>query len=364
MAAAIEVSIVVPVYNPPIERFQSCLKSVIAQSSDAWELVLVDDGSTDTAVLNELACVERRYDRVKVIRQENAGPSTARNVGTRSASGKYVTYVDCDDELPPKAIEMAVSKLDEHRPDLLQFYVQYVTSEQQKIGIEEVPVVALSNDQVRRLRGRVMSGRMPETRIRNRRAVMKNGPIARYVRTDIAKRVPFPPEIRVSEDTVWNLLLLNEVDYLLVSRSIGYWYWTDLESSVRGYRPNAYEETKQLLKLLNEMQRSHLTAVPVDDYYERALGEVNRCIRLNFSRPESPISEREKRGKIRDLLDTIEVSRRQALRSRSVVWVKLVAKHTLLASGMVGPCYAVFRAARAGAARVGQGKRWLNVKGG
>lgn len=90
-----EISVIVPVYN--VEKYiNECIESILAQSFEDFELILVDDGSTDSsgAICDRYA---ERDPRVKVIHKENGGVSSARNVGIRTAKGTYITFVDSDD---------------------------------------------------------------------------------------------------------------------------------------------------------------------------------------------------------------------------------------------------------------------------
>ncbi|MBC9730949.1 glycosyltransferase family 2 protein [Streptomyces sp. TRM68367] len=102
----LKVSIVVPVYNagPYIDR---CSPSLLNQSlgRDAYEILYVDDGSTDDTP-GRLDALAARHPHVRVIHQENSGwPGKPRNVGVRAARGEYVQFVDQDDELTPEALE-------------------------------------------------------------------------------------------------------------------------------------------------------------------------------------------------------------------------------------------------------------------
>lgn len=92
-----KISVVVPVYNS--EKYISyCVKSVISQTYENWELILVDDGSTDNSleILKDLA---KKDSRIYLIHQENAGPGRARNVGIFHASGEYIVFLDSDDRI-------------------------------------------------------------------------------------------------------------------------------------------------------------------------------------------------------------------------------------------------------------------------
>lgn len=100
------VSVIVPVYNAK-EYLDRCIRSVLSQTIQDWELILVDDGSSDGSggVCDEFAARDRR---IKVIHQENAGVSAARNAGLKAASGEYVGFVDADDTIAADAYEQAL----------------------------------------------------------------------------------------------------------------------------------------------------------------------------------------------------------------------------------------------------------------
>lgn len=93
--APIKVSVIIPVYNSQ-EFIGGCLQQVLAQSLQEIEVVCVDDGSTDDSA-DIISQAAQRDSRVKLIRQENAGPGPARNVGIAAATGEFVTFLDADD---------------------------------------------------------------------------------------------------------------------------------------------------------------------------------------------------------------------------------------------------------------------------
>jgi glycosyltransferase involved in cell wall biosynthesis len=106
-----KVSVVMPVYNG--ERFlRESLDSIFAQTFREFEVICVDDGSTD----NSAAVLEPYGQRIRVVRQQNAGQSAARNVGVTLATGQYVAFLDQDDLwYPPKLMsQVAVLDRDPH----------------------------------------------------------------------------------------------------------------------------------------------------------------------------------------------------------------------------------------------------------
>lgn len=107
----IDVSIVTPYYNTE-EFFVETVISLQAQSLQNWEWVIVDDGSTDQESVNRLASFAAEDERIKVIRQTNAGPGAARNTAYRHATGRYICLLDSDDMVEPSYLEKCVWFLD------------------------------------------------------------------------------------------------------------------------------------------------------------------------------------------------------------------------------------------------------------
>ncbi len=94
-----DISVIVPVYNTE-HYLKKCVDSIINQRNVSIEIILVDDGSTDSSgrICEEYAC---KYPFIHTVHIENSGPATAKNVGLRLAKGNYVSFTDSDDELEP-----------------------------------------------------------------------------------------------------------------------------------------------------------------------------------------------------------------------------------------------------------------------
>lgn len=97
------ISIIVPVYK--VEKYlEGCIRSILGQTFQEFELILVDDGSPDGCgeICDRYA---RRDSRIRVVHQENRGLSGARNTGLSLAEGEYLTYIDSDDQIEPEYLE-------------------------------------------------------------------------------------------------------------------------------------------------------------------------------------------------------------------------------------------------------------------
>ncbi len=111
------ISVVVPVYNSQ-EYLEECLDSILNQSFDAFEIVLVNDGSTDQSL-----DIAQRYadkdSRIKLITQSNGGLAAARNQGVFNAVGEFVTFVDSDDFIHPRSFELLHNRATDTNSDIV-----------------------------------------------------------------------------------------------------------------------------------------------------------------------------------------------------------------------------------------------------
>ena len=123
-----KISVVMPVYNG--ERFlEQAIDSLLAQSFQDWELIVVDDGSTDRTS----QILERYTDpRFKLFRQSNRGEAGARNTGLKHMTGEYMAFLDADDVYLPNALQDLSSYLDDHPALDVVFSDGYICDQQDR----------------------------------------------------------------------------------------------------------------------------------------------------------------------------------------------------------------------------------------
>ena len=179
----IRFSVVIPAYNYGglIER---SVLSVCSQANDKTEIIVVDDGSTDSTP-EVLARLSRDEPRLVVRRQENAGPSAARNFGVQQASGSYILFLDADDELLPGALTEFSCALDSE-PDA-EVVVASTLSEFSDGREKRSPAPEVSD--------------IPEQRFLDylyKRLRLSNGAV--LMARSLLLRFPFNPVLRQTED--------------------------------------------------------------------------------------------------------------------------------------------------------------------
>lgn len=112
------ISVIIPLFNKEL-TIKTSLRSVLSQDYDDFEVVVVNDGSTDRS-----AEIVKGIDdsRISLIEQENGGPSKARNTGVKNAKGEWVVFLDADDELTESALKNMMDEVERyHDADIIDF---------------------------------------------------------------------------------------------------------------------------------------------------------------------------------------------------------------------------------------------------
>ncbi|AGX45166.1 glycosyltransferase family 2 protein [Clostridium saccharobutylicum] len=138
-------SIVVPVYN--VETYlKRCLESILACKLTDYEVILVNDGSTDNS-FNICLDFEKRYSEIKVINQKNGGLSNARNSGLKEAKGTYIAFIDSDDYIISENFSRVIEKLKNIRKKSIDIVVSdfFRVSQEEKI-IDRINQIEGSED--------------------------------------------------------------------------------------------------------------------------------------------------------------------------------------------------------------------------
>lgn len=245
-------SIIVPVYNTAV-HLPACIDSLLAQSCGDFELVLVDDGSTDGSaeICREAVA---RDPRVKVIHQANQGVSRARNAGLEAARGQYVTWIDSDDTVVPEMLADARELFARSACDLVIFSMRYLNTANGGLVVRD-----------RVLPDRVFTGpgEMAEEMIR-RGGFLIYSAGNKFYRRELLDRhgIRFPVDLHYGEDRLFNYDYLRVCAVVATSSRVVYHYYSRGTPSLSGrYRPTV---ARDLLEL-HEAKRSLLLALGVPE---------------------------------------------------------------------------------------------------
>ena len=139
-----EYTFIVPVYNANKSWLKRCLDSVLDQTVPDWELLIVDDGSTDDtpAYVDEYA---KQDDRIYVIHKKNGRVASARNCGLDHARGKWIQFIDQDDYVSIDNLEKIAGSLDESLDYLMYNPVRHINGEEKEIIVRPFEDGAIIN---------------------------------------------------------------------------------------------------------------------------------------------------------------------------------------------------------------------------
>ena len=249
------VSIVVPVYNTA-EYLPACLDSILAQSFTDFELILVDDGSTDDS-LRICEAYAFRDARIRVFHQQNAGVSAARNLGVEQAQGDWLCYVDSDDVVLPVYLQDMLAVADSE--DCL---VMGNISDPRMKGLITSDVV---------LEGEAMVRYMLSHNILN-----LSGPVAKlYNRATLVNYgIRFPQDIHYGEDLLYFLQYLNHIGRVAFRQSELYQVTMREGSLSRGYYP--FESEYACFETCLSEMTTFASRLPLSDAEKTAVVWRNR----------------------------------------------------------------------------------------
>lgn len=243
-----KISVIVPVYNvePYLER---CINSLIHQTLEEIQIILVNDGSTDnsSSICDEFA---RKDDRILVIHKKNEGQGIARNHGLANTSGEYVCFLDSDDYYELDTCEMLYQHLKETNADLCCFGYQIDDKDGNLVRRPLIREKIYQGQEVTEDFILHYFGDLPEDdNLRGFSSCMS------VFRTSIIREyeLEFPSERKVlSEDTIFSLEFCKHVNVVATLPQVFYHYCQNAESFSQGYRKDKFEKTKILYSILKE----------------------------------------------------------------------------------------------------------------
>ena len=249
-----KLSVIIPVYK--VERYlDACVQSVLNQTLQDLEIILVDDESPDACskMCDQYA---KNYSNVKVVHKKNGGLGLARNSGLEIATGEYVAFLDSDDIIEPYCYQLSLDKCLEQNLDA--FYFQYSPFSGNPIfqPLSKVKEKFYTNEEVRRLL-LDMIGNTPEKR--NDRDFQMSSCCCIYRRSILENfHIRFKSErVLISEDLVFNMEFLNNAQKMCLSEAYLYHYRINNSSLTHTVRLDRVEKNYVLYQYVLNWLISH-----------------------------------------------------------------------------------------------------------
>ncbi|MBB5183735.1 glycosyltransferase family 2 protein [Catenisphaera adipataccumulans] len=246
------ISVIIPYYNVEFSLVSAAVDSVLNQDFSDYEILIVDDGSLKKFSLS-LNMIENKDDRIKVLHKTNGGVSSARNFGINFARGKYITFLDADDELAPNYFNNVSDILIESDFDMILSGVIYIKSKeaslQNTLATHEnkMPddVYILNKFEINKFKSNMIF--ITNSNYLKDGGYFSRGPISRMIKTELLKKTQFNPYLTIGEDIEWNLRIFNDLTSLCLIKKSLYLYKYRPTSATNQFNPNIVEELEKTL---------------------------------------------------------------------------------------------------------------------
>lgn len=256
------VSVIIPVYN--VEKYISrCIDSVLTQTYDNYEIILVDDGSKDSSyyICKQYATANKK---IKLCHKENGGVSSARNLGLKNANGEYIAFIDADDYVDDNYLKILIGGIEDSDISICGYY---------------------------RVCGKTVEARLVEHEITqyNKKQFLEkilnvqNGfglCHMKLIRHSIIENIMFDEQLKVGEDAFFMANISNKVNCVTYINEPLYYYYFNENSLVRAYNNQyLYNYYDAMLKMYEYINDNKIQSDSIYNYiaYHVLLILVNYC---------------------------------------------------------------------------------------
>lgn len=240
-------TIVVPVYN--VEKYlDRCIESILNQKFDDFEVILVDDGSTDKS---SKICdnYRKKDDKIIVIHKKNEGLGFARNTGIDKARGNYILFVDSDDYIDLDLLENLYNEIERNNSDAVFYGHKRVNNKKSVISTFE----QLPDKQIYLDKNEIKNKLLAEF-ILNKKIFISAWSLC--IKLSLLKKnnILFPSEREfISEDIYFLVVLFNYLNIVSFAKKTYYYYCQNENSLTTTYKKDRYEKIKKFYKKTDEL---------------------------------------------------------------------------------------------------------------
>lgn len=278
----IRYSLIVPVYNIKKEYIDDCISSLVAQTFENFEIIIVDDGSDNgcSAWCDEWV---EKSDKIRTIHQKNAGVSTARNTGIINSGGEYVIFVDPDDWVDTDMLEKIEQVRLKNDFDILihSFSYEYINSSINENNDPVGTIKILSEIQKREMLKNLIDVEK-KTEYHAYKGKIFGSVWAKCYKKEfiLSHRIAFQKNLKKAQDTVFNLWAINAAEKIIVYNVPLYRYRMVKSSVTHRYNSNIIKIQVLFLKAVKKF----IDQNGYSDYMAEAFS--HRCILSYFSMME------------------------------------------------------------------------------
>lgn len=268
------ISVIIPVFNTG-ELLRSAVQSVLEQSLRSWELVLVDDGSTDTSTSELCRELSSLDPRIRLFRTPNGGVSAARNFGLSQSRGEWITYMDSDDMLHPDALRLLHQAAGQHAAAMAVAPLLEVTP-------DNIPPTVRLRPEVK-----VVDAETLVKDVLYQRGPINNSACGRLFRRSVALAVPFPEGVYYEDLATFHRFMFRAGKIAVLSTPL-YYYLQHGASYTHTFSPRRAVVLDVTAKVAEELRDTHPELLPAANSRSvSAAFNILRLMRANHYRDEA-----------------------------------------------------------------------------
>lgn len=242
-----KVSVIVPVYKVPLEYLRNCLDSLMAQTMQECEFILVSDGAPEAecSICEEYSAKDFRF---KFFKQEHSGVSATRNFGIEHAQGEYITFVDADDWIEKDACQTTFDFAKKNYADVVLWDAYLYHNEIKSLGnYAKKSIDYFSKEQIENL---IQTAIFPANLEKSSVAFVS----CKLIKADLLRNnhISFPPNLRCSEDRYFHIHCFSHCSKFSYLKKNLYYYRIHNASVSRKYTPHAYNDYTKFLSMLDQ----------------------------------------------------------------------------------------------------------------
>lgn len=284
-----KISIIVGLYNVASFLKEKQLNCIFNQTCSDWELILVDDGSTDeTPVLCDRFAKQDK--RVKVVHKENGGLGSARNAGMEVATGEYLWFYDVDDEAELNVLESCIQEMDARQTDMMIFGFWAITP-----SMNTVDEIHFTEKEIRGQK------QLRQCYLDDLLLILHGNGFAWnkvYRRNFIEQHRLRYENQRIQQDEVFNLKVYQKVNSIYLCNRLFYHYYIYNTGNTRSkFIPDRLEAYKSVIEKFQSMKILwNISDERFDSYiYRRSLENILTCLSFNLFHEKCPWTDMKKK---------------------------------------------------------------------
>lgn len=247
----IKVSIIVPVYKAPLEYLRGCLDSLVAQTLQEVEFVIVSDGAPEAecSICEGYAKIDKRF---KFFKQEHAGVSAARNYGIEQAQGEYVTFVDADDWIEKETCETVYEFAKQNNSEMVFWDLFFEESKKEKDYTEFYfqNICHLSNEEISVLQDYIICS--PK-----RKFLVPPLTVCKLIKRDLinVSKIKFDSNLSRGEDRVFNFQITTQAKSIAYLKKTFYHYIIHASSTEQSFHEHDFLDLLAFIQRLDDLSK-------------------------------------------------------------------------------------------------------------